>query len=396
MRHFSVPSVRAQETIEKLRQNGWISNDYRIHPGSEENILIPLNFDAPDNIPDEFVGEIISTTPHLITRSKSWQEIFEEEVGGLGLSELDDGWARGHEIVGDVLIQPAQRFSGNIPQNIDSLIRAKMQAHPRIRVLAFDYGVQGEYRVRDLEIAAVRTDRIIVANELESLSSELLHTDTTIRESGLHIKLNPAKVYFSSKLETERLETIRILQDFKKELNRPLAICDPYCGVGPALVHICAQKDLSSTILANDLNPNCIPYIFKNIPPLQSIQPPKNIDGLMQITPKVLVGNMDAQKIPSDNAQLGQWDVLLVNLPHMSLNHLPSLIPLLKTETPSLVRGWSILPHDEVEDLPNRLISISGGRTTTQNIKIKVRKQYAPSHDMVGYWMRLCGAPTGI
>ncbi len=116
----------------------------------------------------------------------------------------------------------------------------------------------------------------------------------------------------------------------------------------------------------------------------------------MQITPKVLVGNMDAQKIPSDNAQLGQWDVLLVNLPHMSLNHLPSLIPLLKTETPSLVRGWSILPHDEVEDLPNRLISISGGRTTTHNIKIKVRKQYAPSHDMVGYWMRLCGAPTGI
>ena len=198
------------------------------------------------------------------------------------------------------MIQPAQRFPDEIPPNVDALIRAKMEAHPRIRMIVFDYGVRGEYRVRDLEIAAVRTDKIIQGDELDSLPSDLLDTRTSIKERGLNINLDPSKVYYSAKLETERLETTRILLDFKKELNRPLSICDPYCGVGPNLAHILACDGLSSSILANDLNPDCIPFLFENLLPLRSHSIPEKIDGLIQITPDILIGNLDALSIPLD------------------------------------------------------------------------------------------------
>ena len=85
MRHFSVPSVRAQEIIEKLRQMGWISNDHRIHPSEDGKILIPLHLDAPNTFPNNFIGDIISIEPIIKHRTRSWKEIFEEEVGGLGL-----------------------------------------------------------------------------------------------------------------------------------------------------------------------------------------------------------------------------------------------------------------------------------------------------------------------
>ena len=396
MRHFSVPSVRAQEIIEKLRQKGWISSDYRIHPNDDGRILIPLHFDAPSTLSNDFTGEIISIEPIIKHRIRSWKEIFEEEVGGHGLFELDERWAKGHEIVGDIMIQPAQRFPDKIPPKVDALIRAKMEAHPRIRIIVFDYGVRGEYRVRDLEIAAVRTDRIIQGAELDSLPPNLLDTKTTIKESGLNIHLDPSKVYYSAKLETERIETTRVLLDFKEELNRPLSICDPYCGVGPNLAHILACDGLSSSILANDLNPDCIPFLFKNLSPLKSHSIPEEIDGMIQLTPEIFIGNLDTLSIPLDDLQQGCWDVLLVNLPHDSLEHIPLLIPLLRTDSPSLIRGWSILHQDDVIDLAQKLATISKGRSSIEDIEIKVRKQYGPSYDMVGFWMRLSGAPTGI
>ena len=185
-------------------------------------------------------GEIITKEPITNIRNKSWKEIFEDEIGGLGLLELDERWAKGHEIIGDILIQPSQKFQDQIPPYVDALIRAKMEAHPRIRMALFDYGVKGEFRVRDLEIAAVRTNKIIQGTALSTLSSEYLNTKTLVKESGLTIHLDPSKVYYSAKLESERLETVDVLNRFKNELNHPLSICDPYCGVGPALAHILA------------------------------------------------------------------------------------------------------------------------------------------------------------
>ncbi len=98
---------------------------------------------------------------------------------------------------------------------------------------------------------------------------------------------------------------------------------------------------------------------------------------------------MDALELASDRNQHGRWDVLFVNLPHDSLEHLPHLIPLLRKDTPSIIRGWSILPTSELSTLSDRLFSILRNRSSHSDISFKVRKQYGATKSMVGFWIRI-------
>ena len=40
--------------------------------------------------------------------------------------------------------------------------------------------------------------------------------------------MHPKVAYYSTKLQTERLETLRFAKELRKEINRPLAVCDPF------------------------------------------------------------------------------------------------------------------------------------------------------------------------
>ncbi len=389
MRHLSVPTDRAQDIIEIIRGYDWQSSEYRIHQIEQDKIVIPLSAEVPDTLPENIIGDIVFIDPIPNPQNHgSWKEIFEKEIGHEMVSKLDDRLSRGHEIIGDIMIQPAHRFDDGRPDYVDVLVRAKMKTHPRIRLTLFDYGVKGKFRVRDLEVAAVRLDGIVQGDELQEIPAELLSSETTIKESGLHIHLDPREVYYSGKLENERLETTRKLLDFRDEINRPLAICDLYCGVGPNLVHLFPHHGLTGPILANDLNPACIPYLFRNLPPLKSLSF-LEINGILQVTEDIQIANMDALELASDRNQHGRWDVLFVNLPHDSLEHLPHLIPLLRKDTPSIIRGWSILPTSELSTLSDRLFSILRNRSSHSDISFKVRKQYGATKSMVGFWIRI-------
>ena len=389
MRHLSVPTDRAQEIIQIIREYNWQSSKFRIQQIEENKIAIPLSEDVPNTLPESIIGEVVFVDPIPNTPNHgSWKEVFEKELGQDMISRLDDRLSTGHEIIGDVMIQPAHRFSDEIPNYVHALVRAKMKTHPRIRMTLFDYGVKGRFRVRDLEIAAIRLDKIIQGSELKKVPDYLLSSETIIKESGLHIHLDPREVYYSGKLENERLETTQKLLDFRDEINKPLAICDLYCGVGPNLVHLLSHDGLTGSILANDLNPACIPYLFRNLSPLRSLEVP-HIDEIFQVTEDIQIANMDALVLAKDKKQHGCWDVLFVNLPHDSLEHLPFLIPLLRKDTPSIIRGWSILPTDQLSTLRDRLFSISSNRSTHSGISFKVRKQYGAAKSMVGFWIRI-------
>ena len=389
MRHLSVPTDRAQEIIQIIREYNWQSSEFRIQQIEENKIAIPLSEDVPNTLPESIIGEVVFVDPIPNTPNHgSWKEIFEKELGQDMISRLDDRLSTGHEIIGDIMIQPAHRFSDEIPNYVHALVRAKMKTHPRIRMTLFDYGVKGRFRVRDLEIAAIRLDKIIQGSELKKVPDYLLSSETIIKESGLHIHLDPREVYYSGKLENERLETTQKLLDFRDEINKPLAICDLYCGVGPNLVHLLSHDGLTGSILANDLNPACISYLFRNLSLLRSLEVP-HIDEILQVTEDIQIANMDALVLAKDKKQHGCWDVLFVNLPHDSLEHLPFLIPLLRKDTPSIIRGWSILPTDQLSTLRDRLFSISSNRSTHSGISFKVRKQYGAAKSMVGFWIRI-------
>jgi hypothetical protein len=51
---------------------------------------------------------------------------------------------------------------------------------------------------------------------------------------------------------------------------------------------------------------------------------------------------------------IGTVDLLLVNLPHHSIEHIPALLSLLKTDQTTILRGWAIversaIPEKEIE-----------------------------------------------
>jgi len=82
---------------------------------------------------------------------------------------------------------------------------------------------------------------------------------------------------------------------------------------------------------------------------------PKDPSPITRVYDDRIVGFADALKLPEDQSIAGQWDVLLVNLPHRTVEFLPSLVPLLDRSTPSLVRGRVIVEENGIEEA-NRAI----------------------------------------
>ena len=82
MRHLSVPSSMTQQTIDILRESGWLDTEHRVRPYDDGHILIPLNDNAPSELPPTFVNlPIIDAKPVLWKSRESWQSRFTELVG---------------------------------------------------------------------------------------------------------------------------------------------------------------------------------------------------------------------------------------------------------------------------------------------------------------------------
>ncbi|KAG6534093.1 hypothetical protein ZIOFF_007977 [Zingiber officinale] len=98
--------------------------------------------------------------------------------------------------------------------------------------------IQNEYRTMQLEV--------LVGNH--SLV-------TTVVENGFRFQVDLGKVYWNSKLATERQ---RLICSF----TRSDVVCDVFSGVGP--IAISAARKVKC-VFANDLNPNAVEYLERNI-----------------------------------------------------------------------------------------------------------------------------------
>ena len=58
----------------------------------------------------------------------------------------------------------------------------------------------------------------------------------------------------------------------------------------------------------------------------------------------------DARLWKKTHDYLAKIDLLLVNLPHDTVNHIPELLPLMSKNTRSLIRGWAIINRDQVAE----------------------------------------------
>ena len=233
-------------------------------------------------------------------------------------------WPSAYEIQGDVLIV---KLEGKASVYGESIAEAMLDQLPNIRLVCADDGVMGDFRVRDLSVLKSRD------------GTE--HTRTRVREHGHLVWVDPAKAYFSSRLSSEREKTLTSLQKLRLRLGRPLVIADPYAGVGPAFPLLFAEPGLIEGCLAGDLNPDAVDLLRLNIEYWQS----KRADGPLKRVETICD---DALQWGKTSTLLGQADVLLVNLPHNSLEHLPGLLQILRRGEPVLIRGWAIREREHL------------------------------------------------
>ena len=372
----------AQQTIDLLRELEWLATEYRIQSSDDGRILIPLNDSTPSNLLSSFEAPlVIDINPQLWKNRDSWQSRFTEIVGDGVLENIIV--TKSHEILGDLLIQ---RHDETNEPYLEAFIQSKMETHPRIRLMLLDHGVKGEFRIRDLQPIAVRTNRLIWGDDLKDIDSKFLDLTTEVPTNGLRLRLDPSRVYFSSKLQYERQNTVEELSKFSTELGRPLNVCDPFCGVGPTIAQLLQQKDLVGELLVNDLNPDCLPFLFHNLKILRDLNPNFIENDLMEVKPGIFVGCMDALQIPNKAEQCGRWDALLVNLPHQTLNLLPRLLPLLPSNDPMRICGWTIIPESEVNDLASNISKMVD--CSVEDIEVRIRKQFNAKDVLAAFIVR--------
>ena len=329
MRHLSVPSKQTAHWRRKLSDEGWLNIGYGIHD-LNENRGLPLNENAPEKI-ENF--EILELQPKS-SGPKHWTERLDQEL----FESYSEFWPMSHDQIGDVI-------TIKIPQEIDQykpeIGTAILQQHPNSRIVCADNGVKGEFRVRDLEVIS---------------PGENSSTLTKVKENGNEFFTDPGEVYYSPRLATERQKTIKTAEKLAQKLGRKISVCDPYAGVGPALVPL-ANCEAVSQIYAADLNPKAYELLNKNLP-------------------DAWTACRDARRLAEEIPQC--CDLLLVNIPHSTMDHLPELIGLLKTGHIVAVKGWAIVQQDQIKSLENKLNEIFEN-ADIKSIRIDAQKSYSPS-----------------
>ena len=366
MRHLSVPRSETERWRLALRDASLLRLDASVI-GQGDHRLIPLSDSAPDPLPSPFDAfEVVRREASIRVVQLDWREHLRHRVGDAIYSEHLDAWPSAHEQMGDLIIirlldHSVEGFAADIACGL-------LMSMPRMRLAVRDDGVVGDFRVRRLTPLAVRDERGVRPVEGEGHS-----TRTVIREHGASVIVDPGRAYFSTKLSGERGSTVEAALRLRSRLGRPLSVCDPYCGVGPALVHLLRTPGLVSSLLASDLNPKAMPLLRENlescgvdasdltadavIRPASVEQHPDQNAGHRPEGPvvRLLAGVVDARQLADSPALCGVWDLLLVNLPHDALRHLPLLLPLLRRDGPAMIRGWTILDDDEIAGVGSQL-----------------------------------------
>jgi tRNA G37 N-methylase Trm5 len=381
MRHLRVPKRQTQAILECINNFEWAPEWSRVLNDGDFRLLY-LGDNAPAQLPDilgSFEEVEADQPPRLPQR---WIEHLPDYLDESIITLHQGIWPNAQEPLGEILVFKIER---GIEQYSQAVALAKISHHKTVRAVFRDHGVTGEFRIRDLEPLAARlNEQIIDKAGIESLDGEikevLLATNTIVREFGVSIQIDPQLAFFSHRLQGERVRNVEGALKLKEMLGRPLNIADPYCGVGPAFAHLLQVDGLVGNLLASDLNADAMPLLADNLSHNGIKVEVGKIDGLTALDDGNFVGIQDALELKNDERLIGQFDMLLINLPHDTMKHLPHLLGLLKRNSPTLVRGWLVTPEDDIPMLQNELQNILAPTLEgQQKVEIVQRRQYSSS-----------------
>ena len=81
-------------------------------------------------------------------------------------------------------------------------------------------------------------------------------------------------------------------------------------------------------------------------------------------------------------------DLLLVNLPHDCIEHLPHLLGLLKKGHKVVIRGWAIVPTGSMQEAESEIRNHLA-KLEVISLEIKSKKSYASNIEYVGIEVHL-------
>ena len=345
MLHLRVPSQETQRVLLLLKAESALPEGARVRvdPSDSNLRLIPFIEDTSTVTATQYPVVDIPTEPPA---ARNYRDHLFDFLPTSVVESTE--WPTRHEFVGDLILI---KLDENQRTHRGSIGEALLRQHARTRAVFEDRGVTGTFRVRDLKPLAVREG----------------HDDSTrtrIVEAGHQLWTDPATVYYSSRLSHEREGTLACAKNLRQELGRPLAICDPYAGVGPSLRPLIAESDLVGELFAGDLNPAAVELLRENIPHTSAT-----------------IECVDARNLKNRPEMREKYDLLLVNIPHDSLEHLPDLLPLLQSN--GIVRGWAIVDDTDFEASIHHLHSMFD-----QTATLDIRRSYSASANLCRFEAR--------
>jgi len=387
MRHISVPNPQVEHVLGLMREHSLLASGMRVFASEDDNSrLIPIDSGAALVLPAELAGFSIVEHEGLPDEriDSDWWSHLRNLLGDEIVESGGEAWPSSHEFFADMMIV---RLEEEVVGYSREIATAKLLSHPHIRLVLSDAGVLGELRIRDLTPIGARFDDEII---VENIPTEVASTRVLVRESGRSILCDPTRAYFSTKLQSERLETLALAKELRSLLDRPLRVCDPFCGVGPALATLLGEPDLVGDLLASDLNSDAVEMLLDNLRRWDQREYPSEPAPISRLYDDRITGLADATKLHQDPEITGLWNLLLVNLPHRTIEFLPSLTPLLDRTVPSMVRGRVIVAESDIEEANEAIRDALPPRVKgTPEPTLKIKRDYSAT-------LRLCSFQAWI
>lgn len=391
MRHLSVPNRQVEHVLDLMREHSLLAPGMRVFASEDTEFrLIPIDTGAALELPAQVSEYSLIEHEGLPDEriDSDWWYHLRKLLGDEIVDSGGEAWPSSHEFFADMMIV---RPDEDVAKHSREIATAKLLAHPHIRLVLSDRGVLGELRIRDLTPIGARIDGEIV---VDNIPEDAASTRVLVRESGRSILCDPTKAYFSTKLQSERLETLALAKELFSLIGRPLRVCDPFCGVGPALATLLGEPNLVGALLASDLNPDAVEMLFDNLRRWDRREYPADPVPISRLHDDRIVGLANAIMLNEDPNIVGRWDLLLVNLPHRTIEFLPFLVPLLDRSGPSMVRGRAIVAESDI-DQANEAIrkSLPPRLKGTPEPSLKIKRDYSSNLRLCSFEAWLAPAP---
>ncbi len=254
-----VPVAKAEDARRSLLAMDGLRKDLQIERAGDR-VYIPVKAEVTIGYPLAERGFREAYTP-----ARRWQDLAQvpQRLRSLLPTALD--------VIGDIAILRLPDELREFERDIGDAI---LRWNGKLRTVAADEGVGGEYRVRDLRVIA------------GAPSLETIHT-----EYGLRYAVDVGKMYFSPRLGTERMRVADQVRPGERVL-------DLFAGVGPYAILIAKRRD-PRAVVAVDSNEVAVRYLIQNVRTNRAWRVDPRLAGARSVL-----------------AEVGPVDRIIMDLPH--------------------------------------------------------------------------------